>query len=264
MWIDSHTHLNNAKLAEFGSVDAIVSAANAAGVQGMLTINCRIHDEFPEVLAIANTQRNVWCSLGTHPHDASNPQEMAITTQDIVRLASASPKVVGLGETGLDYYYNHSTPQDQEASFRKHIQAAIACDLPLIIHARDADQDVIRILREEGAGVNPRLRGVMHCFSSTRWMAEQALEIGFYISLSGILTFPKSTDLQDIARDVPIDRLLIETDAPYLAPTPHRGKTNQPALVTHTGAYLAELKGMSVQAMALQTRENFFTLFNRA
>ncbi|MES2729599.1 MAG: TatD family hydrolase [Pseudomonadota bacterium] len=264
MWIDSHTHLNNAKLAEYGTVSQVVAAANQAGVQGILTINCRMRDEFPEVVGIANAHRNVWCSLGTHPHDAGNAQEKTVTTQDIIDLVNQNKKVIGLGETGLDYFYTHSTPEDQATSFRKHIHAAIACDLPLIIHARDADQDTIQILREEGAGVNPRLRGVMHCFSSTRWMAEQALDIGFYISLSGIVTFPKSTDLQSIARDVPVDRLLVETDAPYLAPMPHRGKTNQPALVTHTGAYVADLKGMSVSAMAAQTTQNFFTLFNRA
>ncbi len=264
MWIDSHTHLNNAKLAEYGTVDDIVGAAHAAGVSGMLTINCRIRDEFPEVLAIANAHPHVWCSLGTHPHDASHPDEMAVTTDEIITLVNQTPKVIGLGETGLDYFYNYGSPADQEASFRKHIHAAIACDIPLIIHARDADQDVIRILREEGAGTNPKLRGVMHCFSSSRWMAEQALDIGFYISLSGIVTFPKSTDLQDIARDVPLDRLLVETDAPYLAPTPHRGKTNQPALVTYTGMFLAGLKMVDVNDMARLTRDNFFRLFNRA
>lgn len=264
MWIDSHTHLNNPKLAEYGAVADIVDAARAASVQGMLTINSRMSDEFAEVLAIANAYSGVWCSLGTHPHEASDAAEQDITTDDIITLAMANPKVIGLGETGLDYYYNYGTPADQATSFRKHIHAAIACDLPLIIHARDADQDVIRILREEGAGTNPRLRGVMHCFSSSRWMAEQALDIGFYISLSGIVTFAKAKELQDIAQDVPMDRLLVETDAPYLAPTPHRGKTNQPAWVAQTGAFLAALKGVAVEEMARQTRDNFFTLFNRA
>jgi len=168
--------------------------------------------------------------------------------------------VVGIGECGLDYYYNHSVADAQIKSFEMQIDAALAEDLPVIIHSREADDDTIRILKAAG----PKLRGVMHCFSGTRRLAEAALEIGFYISLSGILTFNKSQDLRDIARDVPLDKLLVETDSPYLAPVPLRGKRNEPAYTAHTAAKLAEIKGLPVEQMGEITSANFFTLFNRA
>lgn len=263
MWIDSHTHLNNPRLKDMGGPDALVENAKAAGVSGLLTINCQIVAEFPEIAAIAARHENVWCSLGTHPHDASVPAELAVTEQQIVDMVQANDKVIGLGETGLDYFYDNSDRADQATSFRKHIRAGMEAGVPIIIHARDADQDIIRILQEEGAN-DPRMRGLMHCFSSSAWMAEEALKLGFYISLSGMVTFKKNSDLQDIVKAVPEDRLLVETDAPYLAPEPHRGGLNQPAYVVHTGHKVAELKGMVPEKMAAQTTENFFRLFTRA
>jgi TatD DNase family protein len=262
MWIDSHCHLNHTKLAEIGTPEQIVKTANENGVEGMLTICCRVSDEFPEVLATAKKFNNVWCTIGTHPHDASKPGELAVTQDQLVALAKSDPKIVGIGESGLDYFYKNSTVEDQHTSFRKHIRACIEADLPLVVHARDADDDIIRVIREEnGAG---KLTGVMHCFSSGRAMAEQALEMGFYISFSGIVTFKSATELQDIARSVPLDRILVETDAPYLAPTPHRGKINQPAYVTNTGRQLAELHQLDEKTIASRSKENFFKLFKNA
>ena len=228
----------------------------------MLTICCRIADEFPEVLATAKKFSNVWCTVGTHPHDASKPGELAITQDRLVKLAKSDPKIVGIGETGLDYFYKHSTPEDQQLSFRKHIRACIETDMPMVVHARDADEDIIRIIREEnGSG---KLRGVMHCFSSGRKMAEEALDLGFYISFSGIVTFKTATELHDIAKTIPLNRVLVETDAPYLAPTPHRGKINQPAYVINTGKQLAKLHNITEEKVAAHSKENFFNLFSRA
>lgn len=262
MWIDSHCHLNHPKLAEIGSPDEIVKNANANGVEGMLTICCRISDEFPEVLATAQRFKNVWCTVGTHPHDASKPGELAITQDQLVKIAKSDSKIIGIGETGLDYFYKHSTIENQQTSFRKHIQACIEADIPMVVHARDADEDIIRIIREENS--SGKLRGVMHCFSSGRKMAEEALELGFYISFSGIVTFKTALELQDIAKTIPLNRILVETDAPYLAPTPHRGKTNQPAYVINTGKQLAKLHNISETEIAGYSKQNFFTLFNRA
>ena len=263
MWIDSHCHLNHERLHELGSVEEIISNAKEAGVEGMLTICCRMSDEFPNVLEIAQAHENIWCSIGTHPHDAGNAAEKEITAEQIVERAASDPKIIGIGETGLDYYYDNSPREDQQASFRKHIQACIAADLPIIIHARDADEDIARIMfEEEGAGTS--LKGVMHCFSSGRALAEAALDFGFYISFSGIVTFKQAEELRDIARDVPLERILVETDAPYLAPDPHRGKINQPAYVVHTGAVLAELHNISQENFAKHSKENFFSLFNKA
>jgi TatD DNase family protein len=262
MWIDSHCHLNHAKLAEIGTPDEIVANAKSAGVKGMLTICCRIKSEFPDILAIAKKHENVWCTIGTHPHDASKPDEIAVTHDELVKLAKSDPKIVGIGESGLDYYYTYSTPEDQAESFRKHIRACIETDLPLVVHARDADEDIAKILKEEGAGAN--LRGVMHCFSSGRKLAEAALDMGFYISFSGIVTFKQADELRDIAKDVPVERVLIETDAPYLAPIPYRGKTNQPAFVIETGKFLADFYKLDEETMASHSNKNFFSLFNRA
>ncbi len=263
MWIDSHCHLNHTKIRDLGSPSDIVAAANDAGVEGMLTINCRMSDEFSEILEIARSHKNVWCTLGTHPHEASKPEEMAITQAQIVELAHRHSEVVGIGETGLDYYYDFADVDNQQAGFRKHIQACIETDLPMIVHARDADEDVARIaFEEEGAGT--ALRGVMHCFSSGQALAEKALAFGFYLSFSGIVTFKQADELREIAKDVPLDRILVETDAPYLAPAPYRGKTNQPAYVSHTGAVLADLHGISAEEMAKRSKDNFFRLFSKA
>ena len=262
MYIDSHCHLNHDRLLNLGGPGQVVANANKVGVEGMLTICCRISDEFPQVLAVAQSQRNVWCTIGTHPHEASDPAEMALSQVDIVRLAQSDPKIIGIGESGLDYFYKHSSVEDQQDSFRKHIRVCIETGLPLIVHAREADDDIMLIIREEGAGTG--LKGVMHCFSSGRAMGENALDFGFYISFSGIVTFPKAPELRDFAKDVPLERILIETDSPYLAPAPFRGKTNEPALVVHTAALLAELKNITPEDMGLQTRANFFRLFDKA
>jgi TatD DNase family protein len=262
--IDSHCHLNHEKMAPGDTPAGLMDRARAVGVAGALTICCKISDEFEGVREIARTVPNVWCTVGTHPHEAGVDAEIAVTEDQILAHVQSDPRVIGVGETGLDYYYNLSDHPAQHASFRKHIRAAARAGVPLIIHARDADEDIIKILQEEGAGVDPRVRGVMHCFSSTRWLAEQSLDIGFYISFSGILTFKKSTELQSIARTIRMDRILIETDAPYLAPEPLRGKVNEPAYVSHTAKFLADLRGITVDELAARTTENFFRLFDKA
>ncbi|HEY8964775.1 MAG TPA: TatD family hydrolase [Alphaproteobacteria bacterium] len=263
MYIDSHCHLNHRRIETLGKPEAIVQNARAAGINGMLTICCRIHEEMESLKAIADANTNVWCSIGTHPHDASDAAEKATTQDQIVAMANAHPKIIGIGESGLDYYYDNSDRNDQADSFRKHIRACVETGLPLIVHARDADEDVIKILREEGAGKNG-LKGVMHCFSSGAQMARDALDIGFYISFSGILTFKNAGDLRDIAKFVPIDRALIETDAPYLAPEPHRKEINQPALVIHTATMLANIHDLTSEEVGAKTASNFFDLFDKA
>lgn len=263
MWIDSHCHLNNNRLQnQKGEPATIIETARAGGVDGMLTICCRIREELDELTSIAAAHDNVWCTIGTHPHDAGVAAEKSISYDELVTLAKSHPKIVGIGESGLDYFYNHSPVEDQQESFRKHIRACIETDLPLVVHARDADEDIMRIIREEGAGT--KLQGVMHCFSSGRAMGEAALDFGFYISFSGIVTFKKSVELQDFARAVPPDRILVETDAPYLAPEPFRGETNEPALVAHTGNFVAKIRDTNPALFARQTTDNFFRLFPKA
>ncbi|MCC6597435.1 MAG: TatD family hydrolase [Alphaproteobacteria bacterium] len=261
MWIDSHCHLNHERF-EGADPAVLVQEAAAQGISGMVSVCCRIHNEFPEILKIAQAQKNVWCSIGTHPHDAGLETEQAVTLEKLVDLARSHPKIIGIGESGLDYYYDHSPREAQEQSFRKHIRACVETGLPLIVHARDADEDIASILKEEGAGTN--LKGVMHCFSSSRALAEAALDLGFYISFSGIVTFKNAQDLQAIAKDIPEDRILVETDAPFLAPIPHRGQTNHPAYVRHTGEFLAALRGVAPEDFARKTSENFHRLFDRA
>lgn len=263
MWIDSHCHLNHDRNAEGDNPAAIVARAKAAGVEGMLNINCRIVTEFPTILATAKQFDGVWCSVGTHPHDAGLEEEKAVTLEQLIALANSDDKIIGIGESGLDYYYDNAPRVDQEVSFRKHIRACIETDLPLIVHARDADEDIIRIIRDEN-GTDKKVRGVMHCFSSAPLLAEKALEEGFYISFSGIVTFKKSNALQDIAKMVPLDRILVETDAPFLAPEPYRGKTNEPAFVGHTGRFVANLHNLDEEKMASISKNNFFSLFNKA
>lgn len=263
-FIDSHCHLNHEKMAPGDTPSAMMDRAHGAGVSGALTICCKISDEFESVRELARTVPNVWCTVGTHPHETGVAAEAEITEDQIIAHVQSDPRVIGVGETGLDYYYNLSDHPAQHASFRKHIRAAARAGVPLIIHARDADEDIIKILREEGAGVDPHVRGVMHCFSSTAWLAEQSLDIGFYISFSGIVTFKKATELQAIARTVPMDRMLVETDAPYLAPEPLRGKVNEPAYVSHTAKFLAHLRGVTVEDIGIHTTENFFRLFDKA
>ncbi|WP_119458693.1 TatD family hydrolase [Rhodospirillaceae bacterium SYSU D60014] len=256
MLVDSHCHLN---FKDFNDdLDVVVSRAEGEGVGTLVTICTRLN-EFEQVLGIAERYDNVYCSVGVHPHEAENAGDV-----DAARLIglAAHPKVVGIGETGLDYYYDNSPRDQQQAVFRAHMKAARETGLPLIVHTRDADEDMAALLTEGTDG--GRLTGVLHCFSSGRELAEKALELGFYISLSGIVTFKNAEALREIARDVPADRLLVETDSPYLAPMPHRGKRNEPAFVVHTAARVAELRGVTVDELARTTTANFFRLFGKA
>lgn len=262
--IDSHCHLTHERTVPEDNPSILMDRARAAGVGGALTICCKISEEFDTLREITRTVPDVWCTVGTHPHEAEIAEEQAITEDQLVAYASSDPRVIGVGETGLDYYYNHSNRVDQAASFRKHIRAAARTGLPLIVHTRDADEDIIKILSEEGAGTDPRVRGVMHCFSGSEGLAKQSLDIGFYISFSGIITFKKAGELRDIARTVPMDRILVETDAPYLAPEPLRGKVNEPAYIIHTVRILAELKRVSESDLISACNANFFRLFNKA
>jgi len=251
--VDSHCHLDFPDFAT--EREAIVARARSAGVETMLTIGTRL-DEFATVRAIAEAHNEIWCSVGVHPHEAKD--YAALAPQQLVALA-AHPKVVGIGETGLDFHYDLSPRDIQERVFRTHIGASRETGLPLIVHAREADGEVADILDEERPPP-----GVMHCFSSGRALAEAALELGFYISVSGLVTFRNAEELRAIVRDVPLDRLLVETDAPYLAPVPYRGKRNEPAFVAATAAAVAELKGIELHHLAAITSENFFRLFGKA
>jgi TatD DNase family protein len=253
MLVDSHCHLDFPDFAE--ERDAIVARARAAGVATLLTIGTRL-DQFPGVRAIAEAYDDIWCSVGAHPHEACD--HAATSTAELVALA-AHERVVGIGETGLDHHYEHSPHDVQVRVFRAHIAASKASGLPLIIHAREADDDMARILREERPPPS-----VLHCFSSGRALAETALDLGFYISISGIVTFRNAEDLRRVVRDVPLERLLVETDAPYLAPVPYRGRRNEPAYVAATAAAVAALKGIEPAQLAAATTDNFFRLFQKA
>lgn len=252
---DSHCHLD---FPDFeGERDAVVARALEAGVTRMVTICTRLAAE-PQVRAIAEAYDPVFYAAGTHPMSAA--KEPLVSVADLVELAK-HPKFVGIGESGLDYHYTAESKDIQQESLRIHIEAARQTGLPLIIHARAADDDMARILTEEHrAGAFPC---VMHCFSSGRKLAEAALGLGFYLSMPGIAAFPKSTDLRAIFADAPIDRILVETDSPYLAPPPHRGKGNEPAYTVHTAKVGAELFGMDYKDFAAQTQENFERLFNK-
>ena len=255
MLIDHHCHLDFPDFAE--ERDAVVARAVAAGVGLMVTISTRIR-RFAEIMKIADTYPNVFCSVGTHPHYAH--EELDIPVDEIVRLA-AHPKVVAIGETGLDYFYDKSPRAAQAQGFRAHIAAARATRLPLVIHARDADADVAAILEEEmQKGAFP---AVLHCYTGGMDLARRGLDLGLYISFSGILTFKKSEALREVAAAVPLDRLLVETDAPYLAPGKYRGKRNEPAYMVHTAAELARVKGVSADEIARITTDNFFRLYSR-
>ncbi len=255
MLVDSHCHLD---FPDFGDERAdLVARAVAAGVGRMVTISTRVR-RFDQVLAVAEAFEPVFCSVGTHPHNAA--EEMDVTAADLVRLAQ-HPKVVAIGEAGLDYHYDKSPRDAQAAGLRVHIEAARQTGLPLVIHARSADQDMADILTEEtGKGAFPFN---LHCFSSGRELAMTGVALGGYVSFSGILTFKGSTELRDIARDIPHDRLLVETDAPYLAPVPYRGRRNEPSFVTKTAAVLAETIGVSEDEIARLTTGNFFRLFKK-
>jgi TatD DNase family protein len=253
MLVDSHCHLDFPDFAP--DLDEIVARARANDVGRLLTISTRVR-KHADLLAICERFPEVFCSVGTHPHHAH--EERDISAGDLIEYAR-HPRVVAIGEAGLDYFYDTSPREAQEAGFRTHIAAARATQLPLVIHARAADEDMARILEEEtGKGAFP---AVLHCFTGTRALAMKAVELGLYVSFTGILTFKKSEELRAIAADLPGERLLIETDAPYLAPGPYRGKRNEPAYVVETARTLAQVRGVSIDEIARQTTDNFFRLF---
>jgi TatD DNase family protein len=255
MLVDSHCHLDFPDFAEERA--DIIARAQAAGVERMVTISTRVK-RFPSILEIAEQFEPVFCSVGTHPHNAG--EEHDVTTEELVKL-SAHPKVVAIGEAGLDYFYDKAPRDAQARSFRNHIAAARETGLPLVIHSREADADMAAILEEEtGKGAFPF---ILHCFSSGQALAETGVKLGGYVSFSGILTFKKSEELRAIAAGVPHDRLLVETDAPYLAPIPFRGKRNEPAYVAHTAKVLGETLGVDSEEIAAITTDNFFRLFTK-
>jgi TatD DNase family protein len=253
MLVDSHCHLDFPDFAP--ERDAVIARAFAAGIGTMLTICTRL-DQFDGVRTIAESDPRIWCSVGAHPHEAADHAELI--PDRLVALA-AHDRVVGIGETGLDFHYDMSPRDVQERVFRAHITASRLSGLPMIIHAREADGEVAAILVEEKPPP-----GVLHCFTAGRALADAALDLGFYISISGIVTFRNAEDLRAIVRDLPLDRLLVETDAPYLAPVPYRGKRNEPAFVAATASFVAALKGLEVDALAAATTANFFRLFAKA
>jgi TatD DNase family protein len=255
MLIDSHCHLDFEALA--GDIDGVLARAAAVGVTGMVTISTLV-DNFSTYAAIAERYANVWCSVGTHPHNAD--KELHIQTDDLVRL-SAHPRCVAIGEAGLDYFYDNAPREAQATGLRRHIAASRITGLPLVIHSRKCDDDMAAILTEEsGQGAFPF---VLHCFTAGQDLARTALDLGGYISFSGIITFKNAEEIRDVAKFVPADRYIVETDAPYLAPIPHRGESNEPSFVRHTAEKVAEVRGLSVEALGAETTANFARLFSK-
>jgi len=253
--VDSHCHLDFDVLSD--NIAGVLERSRAADVDLMVTISTRVR-EFDRIRAIAEAHENVYCTIGTHPHNAD--EEADVTLEEIIEI-SRHPKVVGIGEAGLDYHYDNGTPAAQARGLRTHIAAARHTGLPLVIHARDADKDTADILTQEtGKGAFPF---VLHCFTAGRSLAMTGIELGGYISFSGVITFKSAEELRAIAKDLPGERILVETDAPYLAPVPMRGKPNEPSYVRHTAHCLAELRGQSLEQLALETSENFFRLFSK-
>jgi TatD DNase family protein len=255
MLVDSHCHLDFPELRT--ELPALLARMASHGVTHALTISTTLAG-FPGVREVAQSQPNLWCTAGVHPDERRDGREA--TTEELVELAS-HPKVVAIGETGLDYFRIEGDTEWQRSRFRVHIRAARACGKPLVIHTREAASDTLRILEEEGAGA---VGGVMHCFTESREVAEAAMALGFFISFSGIVTFKNALALKEVARHVPLERMLVETDAPYLAPVPHRGKRNEPAFVRHVAEEIARLKGVALEAVAEATTRNFFALFRHA
>ncbi|MGV0757702.1 TatD family hydrolase [Tistrella mobilis] len=257
MLVDSHCHLDFPDFAE--ELDAVLDAARASGVIAFQTISTRL-STYERVRAVAEAHDDVWCSVGIHPHEAG--PEGPVAAETLIGLAAPDAKVIGIGETGLDYYYGKSPREDQIRTFEAHCEAARATGLPVIIHTRDADDDTIDVLtRQMGKGAFP---GLIHCFTGTDRLADAALEMGMSISISGIITFRNAEDLRQTVKRVPLDRLLVETDAPYLAPVPKRGKRNEPAFVAHTAAFLAGLKEVTADELGTVTTDNFYRLFSKA
>jgi TatD DNase family protein len=255
MLVDSHCHLDFPELER--ELDAVLGRARSAGVGPIVTISTRVR-QFDALKAIVEAQEDVFCSIGTHPHNAA--EEPDVTVAELVAIAR-HPKVVAIGEAGLDYHYDHSPREVQRKSFRTHIAAARETGLPLIIHAREADSDIAAALEEESA--NGAFPFVLHCFTSGPDLARRGLALGGYVSFSGVVTFKNAGALREIALAVPPDRLLVETDAPYLAPEPMRGKTNEPAFVAHVATRLASLRGVDESEIARVTTDNFFRLFKK-
>lgn len=256
MLVDSHCHLNYPGLIE--ELPDVLSRARGAGVGTMVCI-CSRMGEFPDIRAIAEANPDVYCSVGVHPHDSGNEAQIDLAT---LLGAAEHPKVVGIGETGLDFYYDSSPREAQEISFRTHIAAARESKLPLIVHTRDADARTVEILTEEyEKGPFP---GLIHCFTAGSELAENVVKLGFYISLSGIITFKNAEELRETIKRLPLDRILVETDSPFLAPIPKRGKRNEPSFVVHTAERAAELFGIETDELARTTTANFFRLFTRA
>lgn len=260
MLVDSHCHLN---FPDFDKdLDAVLARAKENGVGTFLTVNTLL-SQAKDIQEIADRYPTVFCSVGVHPHDAKDYINgyNGDTLYNQIKLLAQHPKVIAIGETGLDYHYDNSPREDQMTSFSEHIRASIDLDLPLIIHTREADHDTIFCLKDIGQG---NAKGVFHCFSGSDELAQQALELGFYISFSGILTFKTAETLRQIAQHTPLNRILVETDAPFLAPIPHRGKRNEPSFTRYTAELLAELKGLSYSSIETITTDNFFTLFTKA
>jgi TatD DNase family protein len=256
MIVDSHCHLDFPELAADRA--GVIARAKAAGVERMVTISTRV-ERFDEIKAIAEENPEVWCSVGTHPHHAD--EELHIQVEDLVRLAE-HPKCVAIGEAGLDYFYDNAPKDAQETGFRRHIAAARITGLPLVIHARQADEKTAAILKEEaGQGAFPF---VLHCYTGGMELAKVGLELGGYVSFSGIITFKNAESIREVARMVPDDRFLVETDAPYLAPIPHRGETNEPAYTRHTAEFLASVRSQAPEQVFELSTANFFRLFSKA
>ncbi|MFV9875569.1 MAG: TatD family hydrolase [Rickettsiales endosymbiont of Dermacentor nuttalli] len=255
MLVDSHCHLN---FPDFASdFDHMLERAKNVGV-GLIQTICTTIDEMPELLAISNKYNNIYTSVGVHPN---NVEKQVIVSIEQILDYTKHNKVIGIGETGLDFYYKQSSKQQQIESFRNHIQAARISNLPIIIHTRNADQETIAILEEEMK--IGKFKGLIHCFSTGKNLAYKAIEMGLYISISGIVTFKKANDLQDIVKTLPLSSLLLETDAPYLAPVPHRGKRNEPSFVHNTAEFLSELLSASYSEIVIKTTDNFLKLFNK-
>ncbi len=256
MIIDTHCHLDFKEFNE--DFNDVLLNAKTNNISGMQTICTKI-DEFTKILDIAKKHSNIWCSVGTHPHNAESEKHIS---QDNIKNLCDNDKVIGIGETGLDYYYENSNKEDQINSFLKHIEVAKITGMPLIIHARDADDDMIEILTKE-YNKSP-FTGVIHCFTSSYKLAEAALSIGFYISFSGIITFKNADEIRNSCKKIPIERILVETDAPFLAPVPYRGKRNEPSYITETIKKVAEIKELTVEEVTNITTNNFFDLFTKA
>lgn len=257
MLVDSHCHLDY--FNQPGEQAEVIARAVAAGVGEMVSIGVTLAQS-REILAIAAAHENVWACVGVHPNHAADV--LPVVEPEVLAKLAEHPKVIGIGESGLDYFYDKAPKDVQEQNFRANIRAARLAGMPICIHARDADEDIARILREEREGGH--FEFLLHCFSSSRWLAEQAMELGGYFSFSGIITFPKGENVREVAAMVPADRILVETDSPYLAPAPYRGKRNEPAYTAYTAAKLAEVRGLSEEALADLTTRNFRTLFPKA